>query len=306
MSFPAYKKGTIDCMVDVDTSHVNGKSVVITGGAKGMGKEAVRAFVKAGAYVTFGDLDKENGNEVEAELGSSVKFVPCDVTSWDDQLHLFKSALSGSPNKSIDIVVANAGISGPDPLFTVEDTEEPVKPDLRIVNIDLISVMYTMKLARHYFMKHPFGPEHDRCFIMTASIVGFVDSPGIPQYTASKWGCRGLMRCLRRTTAIDGVRANIISPWYVATSILSPAVQAYCTSKGVTFAEAGDAAAAMIKIASDPSINGRSFGIVPRDIAPKGYFDIAKDDYEDDDVLEKLQDIMLHTSHRLQVRPEDQ
>lgn len=44
-----------------------------------------------------------------------------------------------------------------------------------------------MKLARQYFMKHPSGPEHDRCFIMTASIVGFVDSPGIPQYTASKW-----------------------------------------------------------------------------------------------------------------------
>lgn len=62
-----------------------------------------------------------------------------------------------------------------------------MKPDLRIVDIDLISVMYTMKLARQYFMKHPSGPEHDRCFIMTASIVGFVDSPGIPQYTASKW-----------------------------------------------------------------------------------------------------------------------
>lgn len=42
------------------------------------------------------------------------------MTSWDDQLHLFKSALSSPPNKSIDIVAANAGISGPDPLFTME------------------------------------------------------------------------------------------------------------------------------------------------------------------------------------------
>jgi short-subunit dehydrogenase len=137
------------------------------------------------------------------------------------------------------------------------DSEEPEKPELKIVNVNMIGVMYTMKLARHYFMKHPLDKDHDRCFIINASLVGFLDVPGVPQYMAAKWGCRALMRCLRRTTMVDGVRANLTGPWYVGTSILSPQVQEYCKGKGIVFAEAADCAGAMLKIASDPSINGK-------------------------------------------------
>ena len=145
---------------------------------------------------------------------------------------MFKWAVRNSPLKKVDVVVANAGISGPDPLFNIEgmnievshivlliqsdsasETEEPVQPELKIVNVDLIGVMYTLKLARHYFMKHPRDSYHDRCLIVNASLVGFLDVPGIPQYMTSKWGCRGLMRCIRRTSAVDGVRMNLTGPW---------------------------------------------------------------------------------------------
>lgn len=93
------------------------------------------------------------------------------------------------------------------------DSDEPIKPQLKILHIDLIGVIYTLKLARHYFMKHPLDVHHDRCFIVNASLVGFLDVPGIPQYMASKWGCRALMRCVRRTTVVDGVRMNLTGPW---------------------------------------------------------------------------------------------
>ncbi|OAL34483.1 hypothetical protein AYO20_06326 [Fonsecaea nubica] len=271
MAYAAYQKGVVDCKNAAPPTNLEGKGVVITGGAcKG-----------DGAHVTFGDLDEESGTKLEAELAPNAKFVHCDVTSWEDQLALFKLALSSSPRKSIDVVVANAGISGPDDAFTIEDTDEPVKPQLKIVNIDLLGVMYTMKLARHYFVKHPLDASHDRCLIVNASLVGFLDVPGIPQYMASKWG-------------------------YVATTILSPTVQEYCKSKEIVFAEAQDAAGAWIKIASDPSINGRSFGIVPRDAAPQGYMDLGKDDYADGEYLDELQEILLRTSHRLAVKAESQ
>jgi len=52
--------------------------------------------------------------------GRSVAFVVCDVTSWDDQLRMFKRAINDSPSKTVDIVIANAGISGPDELFNIE------------------------------------------------------------------------------------------------------------------------------------------------------------------------------------------
>jgi len=51
---------------------------------------------------------------------SNVNFVRCDVTSWVEQLALFKSAVARSPNKGVDVVIANAGISGPDALFAIE------------------------------------------------------------------------------------------------------------------------------------------------------------------------------------------
>jgi NAD(P)-dependent dehydrogenase (short-subunit alcohol dehydrogenase family) len=51
------------------------------------------------------------------EGGSSVKFVKCNVTVWADQLALFKTALSSSPSGRVDIVIANAGISGGDAVF---------------------------------------------------------------------------------------------------------------------------------------------------------------------------------------------
>ncbi|KAH0842477.1 short chain dehydrogenase/reductase family oxidoreductase [Fonsecaea pedrosoi] len=257
MAYAAYQKGVVDYKNVAPPTNLEGKGVVITG-----------------AHVTFGDLDEESGTKLEAELAPNAKFIRCDVTSWEDQLAMFKLALSSSPRKSIDVVVANAGISGPDDAFTIEDTDEPVKPQLKIVNIDLLGVMYTMKLARHYFVKHPLDASHDRCLIVNASLVGFLDVPGIPQY--------------------------------VATTILSPTVQEYCKSKGIVFAEAKDAAGAWIKIASDPSINGRSFGIVPRDAAPQGYMDLGKDDYADGDYLDELQDILLRTSHRLAVKAESQ
>ncbi|KIW88202.1 uncharacterized protein Z519_11313 [Cladophialophora bantiana CBS 173.52] len=308
MAYPAYQKGIVTLDAAVKAGGLSGKGVIITGGAKGMGEEGVRAFVAAGAHVTFGDTDEQNGLKLEAELAPNANFIRCDVTSWDDQLAMFKLAISKSPRKTIDIVVANAGISGPDDVFSVEgpDTDEPVKPQLKIVNIDLIGVLYTLKLARHYFMKHSLDTNYDRCFIVNASLVGFLDVPGIPQYMASKWGCRGLMRCIRRTTAVDGVRMNLTGPWYVGTTILSPTVQEYCKSKGIVFAEAEDAASAWVKIASTPTINGRSFGIVPRGTTPQGFLDLGKDDYADGEYLDELQDILLRTSHRLAVKAESQ
>lgn len=98
-------------------------------------------------------------------------------------------------------------------ITSATDSDEPSKPLLKILHIDLIGVIYTLKLARHYFMKHPLDAHHDRCFIVNGSLVGFLDVPGIPQYMASKWGCRALMRCVRRTTIVDGVRINLTGPW---------------------------------------------------------------------------------------------
>lgn len=80
-----------------------------------MGEVMVRAFVDAGAFVTFADLHPR-GVDIEKELNShgsppKAVFVKCDIRSWEDQIRLFETAKSQSPHKSVDVVIANAGIS---------------------------------------------------------------------------------------------------------------------------------------------------------------------------------------------------
>lgn len=105
--------GPVDHTVVPDRSQMRGKSVIVTGGANGIGEACVRAFVAAGAFVTFGDVS-ERGKELEKELNDGaerVAFVKCDIRSWEDQKTLFETAVRKSPNHSVDVVLANAGIS---------------------------------------------------------------------------------------------------------------------------------------------------------------------------------------------------
>ncbi|KAL2831024.1 putative short chain dehydrogenase/ reductase [Aspergillus pseudoustus] len=305
--YPAYKKGVVDCTTPPDLNNVQGKSVVITGGASGMGEQATRAFVAAGAFVTFGDVNETAGRKIEAQLGSNAQFVRCDVTDFESQRELFRRAEANSPSKTVDVAIANAGITGADSIFYGEESgEEPQAPDFKILDVNVNGVIGTCKLARYYFKQHELTPGRDRCFIVMSSAAGYGDVPGGPIYMMSKFAARALMRCIRRTTFLDGIRACALAPWYVDTNLMSPSVVQHAKSKGVKFADAADAAGAMLRIVSDPSVNGRCFTIVNREEAPLGYYDMDVDDYPDGSRADEQQNILLSTSQRIQVRPEDQ
>lgn len=200
-----------------DAQSLKGKSVVITGGASGIGEACMRSFVSAGAFVTFGDIAEDRGHALVLELGeNNVAFVKCDTREWQDQATLFKTAVERSPSHSVDVVFANAGIAGQDPVFHDQSdptTGEPVKPDLTILETNLIGVMYTTKLALHYFSRHYEFPGRDGCLIVTSSLAGYVDHNGATQYSAAKSGIRGMMRSLRQVMPKQNARVNIIAPW---------------------------------------------------------------------------------------------
>ena len=115
MPVSPYKyNGPIDHTLPIDRSKARGKSVIITGGANGMDEATLRAFVAVGAFVTFGDVN-DRGREIEKELndtnGKSCVFVKCDIRNWEEQKAMFDVAKQSSPAKSVDVVIANAGIS---------------------------------------------------------------------------------------------------------------------------------------------------------------------------------------------------
>jgi NAD(P)-dependent dehydrogenase (short-subunit alcohol dehydrogenase family) len=113
---PYSHTGPIDHTLPIDATKLRDKSVLVTGGANGMGEVIVRRFAAAGAFVTFADVNEERGRQVEGEVneaagGARVKFVRCDVRSWDDQVKVFEEAVVAGGGRGLDVVIANAGIS---------------------------------------------------------------------------------------------------------------------------------------------------------------------------------------------------
>ncbi|KAF2012450.1 NAD(P)-binding protein [Aaosphaeria arxii CBS 175.79] len=289
MPIPKYEyTGPLDHTTPIDTSNARGKSVIITGGANGMGETCVRAFAAAGANVTFGDVN-DRGHEIEKELNSKhspnqTAFVKVDIRDWEQQKTMFETARQKFG--SVDVVIANAGISrsSGDSLWNLDDpNSEPTKPDLNIVEVNLRGTFFTWKLAVHYFRKQPENEDRDRCFIITGSMVGWIDSPGNWEYTATKYGLRGFMRTARRSSWEQGIRINYVAPCWIKSAIRTKEYEDWLIEHGVQFGEQEDVANCMMRIATDKSVNGKSLMITPRSIAKEGFKDIDKDDYTDED-----------------------
>lgn len=82
---------------------------------------------------------------------------------------------------------------------------------MRILETNLLAMVYTSKLAMHYMKRQ--DASHDRCLILKSSIMGYIDTNGSPTYGAAKHGVRGLMKVLRRRS---GLRVNVVAPWYIS------------------------------------------------------------------------------------------
>ncbi|PKS08497.1 hypothetical protein jhhlp_004881 [Lomentospora prolificans] len=303
MPLPRYQyTGPVDHTVVPDREKIKGKSVIVTGGANGMGEVCVREFVAAGAFVTFADLNEERGQSIEAELnanGPRSVFVKCDIRDWDQQKAMFETAKSKSPNNSVDVVIANAGISrsSGDSLWNLDDPNgEPTKPNLNIVRVNIDGTFYTWKLAVHYFRKQPDSEDRDRCFIITGSMVAYIDSPGNWEYTATKHGLRGFMKTVRRSSWEQGIRINYVAPCWIKSAIRTAEYEKWLIDRGVEFGEQIDVAGCMMRISTDKAINGRSFMITPRSIAKEGFMDVDREDYQDapeDAYMKKTQESQL-------------
>lgn len=160
----------------------------------------------------------------------------------------------------------------------IDPNGEPTKPDLNIVKVNMEGTMYTWKLAVHYFRKQPDTEDRDRCFIITGSMVAFIDSPvrhslltfplspltleqGNWEYTATKYGLRGFMRTARRSTWEQGIRINYVAPCWIKSAIRTAEYEKWLVDRGIEFGEQIDVSRCFMRVATDKSINGKFRGI---------------------------------------------
>lgn len=211
---------------------------------------------------------------------------------------MFKAALKHSPTGNLDTIIANAGIASQDPIFTLDSSADPVEPNLKILDITLIGMLYTAKCAMHYW-QFDARPAEEKCFIVKSSLAGYIDLPAATSYQVAKYGARGLMVNLRVATRC---RSNLIAPWFIRTPIMSEeaarAIGNRLDAVGMGWALAEDSVKAVLRVATDESINGRALAICPRADFKEGWVDMERDDYKQGSALKRWLECASGSSHR--------
>jgi NAD(P)-dependent dehydrogenase (short-subunit alcohol dehydrogenase family) len=132
----------------------------------------------------------------------------------------------------------------------------PTKPDLNIIRVNIDGTLYTWRLAVHYFRQQPDTPDRDRSFIITGSMVAWIDSPGNWEYTVTKYGLRGLMRTARRNAWEQGIRINYVAPCWIRSAIRTAEYEKWLEEHGIDFGETEDVAGCFMRISCDRTITG--------------------------------------------------
>ncbi len=190
---------------------LEGKIALITGGARGIGKAIAIEFAKQGCNVAFTDLEiDDNAKAVEKELqsyGVNAKAYASNAASFESSQQTVTEILQDFT--TIDILVNNAGITRDNLIMrmTPKDFND-------VIEANLNSVFYCMKLASRIMMKQRYGK-----IISISSIVGLHGNAGQVNYSASKAGILGMTKSLAKELASRNVTVNAIAPGFIQTSM---------------------------------------------------------------------------------------
>lgn len=184
---------------------VEGKVVLISGGARNIGGASARALVAEGAKVVIGDLLDDEGKELADELGDSARYVHLDVTSDDDWRAAV--ALAVSEFGRLNVLFNNAGIFNGGPLNRYKSAQWQ-----EMLDVNLTGPFLGMRAATDALIAAGGGS-----IINTSSIEGLRGTPWAHGYVASKWGLTGLTKSAAMELAPHGIRVNSIHPGRIST-----------------------------------------------------------------------------------------
>jgi NAD(P)-dependent dehydrogenase (short-subunit alcohol dehydrogenase family) len=196
---------------------LTGRAAVVTGAAEGFGRAMTERFLASGARVSLWDNDPDRLRATASELAGhgSVHPVPVDVARSAEVEEAARETLRAFSR--IDILVANAGIAGPNhPTW-----EYPVEDWQKVVDVDLLSVFYCCRAIIPTMIEQGYGR-----IVTIASVAGKEGNPNASAYSAAKAGVIALTKSLGKELAGHDIAVNCITPAAARTRIFDQMTQA--------------------------------------------------------------------------------
>ncbi len=193
------------------TQLLKGKTALITGASKGIGKAIAQKYAQQGADVAFTYLSSvEKGEALEKELsefGGKVKGYRSDASDFAAAEKLINDVVADFG--SLDVLINNAGITKDNLLMRMS---EEMWDD--VINVNLKSCFNTVKAATRTFMKQKSGS-----IINMTSVVGVKGNAGQANYAASKAGIIGFTKSVALELGSRNIRSNAIAPGFIETEM---------------------------------------------------------------------------------------
>ena len=190
---------------------LKGKTAIVTGASRGIGRAIAIELAEQGAYVILNyNGSKEKAQEVERlikENGGAAKAMGCNVARYADCEAFMKEAIE--INGQVDILVNNAGVTKDTLLMKMSEEDFD-----KVIDVNLKGTFNCIKFITRQMIKQRGGR-----IINIASVVGVMGNAGQANYGASKAGIIGLTKSAARELAARGITVNAVAPGFIETDM---------------------------------------------------------------------------------------